>query len=209
MPPPTSSVSWLAARRFGIVIDAGSSGSRLQIYSWKDPATLLGEEGDAVRNTLPKVEKGVRVGEDWVTKVEPGLSSFADNPEGVANYLEPLLQHAHSQIPPSLESDTPLFLLATAGMRLLTPHQQARVLNAACTYLRSASSFRIEPESKDGPCGSSVQIITGEEEGLFGWIAVNYLMDGFNGRNKGEKTTYGFLDMGGASTQIAFEPADG
>ncbi|KAF8838351.1 hypothetical protein BDN67DRAFT_971708 [Paxillus ammoniavirescens] len=209
MPPPTSSDSWLATRHFGIVIDAGSSGSRLQIYSWKDPAIVLREQGNAVRNTLPRVEKGVRVGEDWITKVEPGLSSFADNPEGVPGYLEPLLEHARSQIPPSLESDTPLFLLATAGMRLLTPIQQARILNAACTYLRTASSFRIESESKDGPCGSSVQIITGEEEGLFGWIAVNYLMDGFNGRHKDEKTTYGFLDMGGASTQIAFEPGDG
>ena len=34
-------------------------------------------------------------------------------------------------------------------------------------------------------------------------------MDGFVGGNKDEKTMYGFLDMGGASTQIAFEPADG
>lgn len=207
MPPPTSTDPWLAARRFGVVIDAGSSGSRLQIYSWKDPGVVLAEKGDIVRNTLPKVEKGVQVGEDWITKVEPGLSSFADNPEGVAGYLEPLIQHARSQIPPSLESETPLFLLATAGMRLLSPVQQARVLNAVCQYLRSSSNFRIDDESKDGPCGLSVQIITGEEEGLFGWIAVNYLMDGFTG-GKSEKTTYGFLDMGGASTQIAFEPAD-
>lgn len=51
-----------------------------------------------------------------------------------------------------------------------------------------------------------MRIITGEEEGLFGWIAVNYLMDGFSGRSS-ERTTYGFLDMGGASTQIAFEPS--
>jgi Golgi apyrase len=138
-----------------------------------------------------------------------GLSSFGDNPEGVAEYLEPLIRHARAHVPPSLESDTPIFLLATAGMRLLEPLQQARVLNAACAYLRTASAFRIEPESKDGPCGSSVQIITGEEEGLFGWIAVNYLMDGFVGGVRDEKTTYGFLDMGGASTQIAFEPADG
>ncbi|KAG6370064.1 nucleoside phosphatase family-domain-containing protein [Boletus reticuloceps] len=216
MPPPTSSDAWLTARRFGIVIDAGSSGSRLQIYSWKDPQTVLEDYGDAVRNVLPKVEKGVQVGEDWITKSSlvrlipfsfaPGcLSSFGDNPEGVAGYLEPLIRHARTYIPPSLESDTPLFLLATAGMRLLEPLQQARILNAACTYLRTASVFRIESESKDGPCGSSVQIITGEEEGLFGWIAVNYLMDGFVGA---EQTTYGFLDMGGASTQIAFEPAE-
>ncbi|KAI6008076.1 nucleoside phosphatase family-domain-containing protein [Pisolithus marmoratus] len=214
MPPPTSTDPWLAARRFGVVIDAGSSGSRLQIYSWEDPGVVLAEKGDIVRNTLPKVEKGVKEGEDWITKAEPGpsesslcLSSFADNPEGVASYLEPLIQHAQSRIPPSLEPETPLFLLATAGMRLLSPVQQARVLNAACQYLRSSSNFRIDGESKDGPCGLSVQIITGEEEGLFGWIAVNYLMDGFTG-GKSEKTTYGFLDMGGASTQIAFEPAD-
>lgn len=67
-------------------------------------------------------------------------------------------------------------------MRLLTPVQQARVLSATCRYLKSASSFRIDDESKDGPCGSSVRIITGEEEGLYGWIAVNYLMDGFYGK---------------------------
>ncbi|KAG1728588.1 nucleoside phosphatase family-domain-containing protein [Suillus paluster] len=206
MPPTTSSDPWLAVRRFGIVIDAGSSGSRLQIYSWKDPDVVLSEQGDDVRDKLPKVEKGVQEGEDWIMKVEPGLSTFADNPEGVSEYLAPLLKHARSQIPPSLESETPIFLLATAGMRLLTAVQQARVLSAACKYLKSASSFRIDDESKDGPCGSSVQIITGEEEGLYGWIAVNYLMDGFYGKDK--KTTYGFLDMGGASTQIAFEPSD-
>ncbi|KAH7929655.1 hypothetical protein BV22DRAFT_1002257 [Leucogyrophana mollusca] len=207
MPPPTSADSWLTARRFGIVIDAGSSGSRLQIYSWKDPSTVLREQGDAVRHTLPKVEKGVREGEGWITKVEPGLSSFADNPEGVAEYLAPLLEHARTQIPPSMEAETPLFLLATAGMRLLTPKQQASILNATCKYLKSSSSFRIEGPSNDEPCGSSVRIITGEEEGLFGWIAVNYLMDGFTGQ-KDNKTTFGFLDMGGASTQIAFEPGE-
>lgn len=136
-----------------------------------------------------------------------GLSSFADNPEGVASYLAPLLEHARTHIPPSLQLETPLFLLATAGMRLLSPARQAEVLSATCQFLKFHSHFRIDEPSAAGPCGSSVRIITGEEEGLFGWIAVNYLMDGFNGAGN-ERTTYGFLDMGGASTQIAFEPGE-
>jgi len=152
------------------------------------------------------VEKGARDGEEWVTKVEPGISSFAENPEGVATYLAPLLEHARTQIPPSLQPETPLFLLATAGMRLLTPTQQARVLQETCTFLKFHSNFRIDGPSEAGPCGTSVRIITGEEEGLFGWIAVNYLMDGFASTDE-QRTTYGFLDMGGASTQIAFEPS--
>jgi golgi apyrase len=91
-------------------------------------------------------------------------------------------------------------------MRLLPPVKQAEVLQATCEFLKFHSHFRIDDPSEVGPCGSSVRIITGEEEGLFGWIAVNYLMDGFKGSD-GEQTTYGFLDMGGASTQIAFEPS--
>jgi Golgi nucleoside diphosphatase len=136
-----------------------------------------------------------------------GLSSLADDPEGVARYLAPLLDHARSHVPPSLQPETPLFLLATAGMRLLPPAKQAEVLQETCKFLRFHSNFRIDDLSHSGPCGSSVRIITGEEEGLFGWIAVNYLMDGFTGSTN-NRTTYGFLDMGGASTQIAFEPSE-
>lgn len=206
MPPPKDHNAWLADRHFGIVIDAGSSGSRLQIYSWKDPRSITLDKGSELEYTLPQVEKGTQHGEEWVHKVEPGISTYADDPERVASHLQPLLSHARKYIPPSLEKETPLFLLATAGMRLLSSEKQGAVLHQACRFLSFHSAFKIDAPSSAGPCGSSVQIITGEEEGLFGWIAVNYLMDGFTGQSQ-KHTTYGFLDMGGASTQIAFEPS--
>ncbi|KAF9022537.1 hypothetical protein BDZ89DRAFT_1070593 [Hymenopellis radicata] len=178
MPPSTAQDQWLSGRHFGVVIDAGSSGSRVQIYSWKDPKVIrLDKDIDSPDLlTLPTVEKGTRNGEDWVTKVEPGISTFADDSD-----------------------DLPDTSLSTGnrGMRLLSPEQQAEILLKTC-------HFFMDSPSDAGPCGSSVRIITGEEEGLFGWIAVNYLMDGFAGSSN--PTTYGFLDMGGASTQIAFEP---
>ncbi|KAJ8088207.1 Golgi apyrase [Marasmius tenuissimus] len=207
MPPPTAGDTWLAGRRFGIVIDAGSSGSRLQIYSWRDPRVVLIDKGKEVANTLPKVERGTQHGEGWVKKVEPGISTFADHPEDLPNYLRPLLAHALDYVPPSLHSQTPIYLLATAGMRLLTSEQQANILRETCQFFSKHSHFKTDDPSEAGPCGSSVRIITGEEEGLFGWIAVNYLMDGFSS-SSANRTTYGFLDMGGASTQIAFEPSE-
>ena len=91
-------------------------------------------------------------------------------------------------------------------MRLLSSKRQTAVLQSTCQFLKFHSAFRIDDPSPAGPCGSSVRIISGEEEGLFGWISVNYLMDGFSPSNS-SGSTYGFLDMGGASTQIAFEPS--
>lgn len=100
--------------------------------------------------------------------------------------------------------------MATAGMRFLSPEDQSSIISATCDYLTSSTPFNLQ-----GKCSDHVQIISGVEEGLLGWIAINYLMDGFQfkpdgdelaGSSKG-KSTYGFLDMGGASTQIAFEPS--
>lgn len=106
---------------------------------------------------------------------------------------------------------TPIFLMATAGMRLLPEKEQTELLSATCTYMREHTNFFISD------CESHVRIIPGELEGVYGWVSVNYLMGGFDSsikayteKAKDEKIeqhhTFGFLDMGGASAQIAFEP---
>lgn len=127
----------------------------------------------------------------------------------MGEYLRPLLDFAASVIPPFQHANTPIYLLATAGMRLLPPNQRNDILLRTCAYIQSSFAFSL-PD-----CAENIRVITGEEEGLYGWIAVNYLMDGFDKHDHSttgtdaarESSTYGFLDMGGASAQIAFEPS--
>lgn len=131
------------------------------------------------------------------------MSTFGKTPDRVGpEHLKSLLRHALDVVPKDAVPDTPLFLLATAGMRLLPPLQRTKLLKQICTYARAETDFHI-PD-----CDLHIQVLTGETEGLYGWIAVNYLLGGFDPEEQRGKIhhTYGFLDMGGASAQIAFAP---
>ncbi|WVF65431.1 hypothetical protein IAT40_000158 [Kwoniella sp. CBS 6097] len=247
-----------SSTHYALVIDAGSSGSRLQIYSWRDPdleraeiiqevsaATLGPEEVRKGRwwwdagmerlrlkgkgkgkqkevlerkalRRLVRVGKGVE-GDEWVKRVEPGISTVS--PDDIPTYLSPLLSHALRHIPPSQHSSTPIYILATAGMRLLPPEESNAILQSSCDLIRNDYPFRVDGPSSAGPCGDSIRVISGEEEGMWGWVAVNYLMDGFDPPPHSStdsvtpvdvnhhSPTFGFLDMGGASTQLAFSPS--
>ncbi|GAO49545.1 hypothetical protein G7K_3694-t1 [Saitoella complicata NRRL Y-17804] len=193
---------WDKGRKYGVVFDAGSSGTRVQVYSWLDPTAARAKADEVALAQLPRVEKGDRKGKKWQLKVHPGISTFAQNPAEVGTHLAPLLEHALSLIPPSKISETPIFLLATAGMRLLTPEQQSAILAETCAYTRAHTSFLL-PD-----CSSHIQVIPGEVEALYGWLTINYLLDTLSTppTPQNQHPTYGFLDMGGASAQIAFAP---
>ncbi|KDN49922.1 nucleoside phosphatase GDA1/CD39, partial [Tilletiaria anomala UBC 951] len=211
-----SEEEWQKDRRYAVVVDAGSSGSRMQVYSWKNPPVekSLRETSSESTNVLPTVEKGTwdESKIDWQLKVEPGISTFGSHPEDLEPYLSKLFTYALSIIPTSEQSRTPVYMLATAGMRLLPSSQRNDILARTCSFIKERTPFDVGVDAEG--CKKHVQVITGEEEGLLGWIAINYLMDGFQFREGPgattpvtQKSTYGFLDMGGASTQIAFEPS--
>ncbi|CAG8488671.1 3009_t:CDS:10 [Ambispora gerdemannii] len=222
---PSVESAWLQNRNFGVVIDAGSSGSRVQIYSWKDHRWVRHSKPDSELSVLPTIELGDENGEHWQKKVEPGISSFAKKPTLVGpDHLKKLLDFALEVVPPDIVDITPVYVLATAGMRLLEIDEQQQIIDNACNFIRDNYFFRIDQ------CSAHVQVITGEWEGIFGWLAVNYLKGGFDTDSKiagainnntdvyiadeqmkkkidgGHTTTFGFLDMGGASAQIAFVP---
>lgn len=89
-------------------------------------------------------------------------------------------------------------------MRLLSEPRRKTLLRQICSYARSETRFLISD------CDSHIQVIPGDTEGLYGWIAANYLLGGFDSPKEHahgkDHHTYGFLDMGGASAQIAFAP---
>ncbi|KAF7560253.1 hypothetical protein G7046_g3918 [Stylonectria norvegica] len=185
--------------QYGVILDAGSSGTRVYVYKWKNPAAAVNAASATELQNLPKLKL------EKSKKLHPGVSSFADNVASVGpDHLQPLIDMALEEVPRDKISETPIYLMATAGMRLLPQQQQTALLQNICTYLRSATKF-ILPD-----CSAHIQVISGETEGLYGWIAANYLLGGFHHpekHNHGKNHhTYGFLDMGGASAQIAFAP---
>ena len=173
----------------------------MHVYRWLNTQQArAGANPDDLRK-LPeiKTKKG------WTKKVQPGISTFASKPEAVgAQHLKELFDHAAEVIPDEDVEVTPLFLLATAGVRLLPDRQRQELLSNVCTYAKQNTRFLL-PD-----CNLQIQAISGETEGLYGWIAANYLLGGFNdpyAHNHGkDHHTYGFLDLGGASAQIAFAP---
>jgi guanosine-diphosphatase len=191
-----------AAFEYAVVCDAGSTGTRAYVYSLAAGA-------------------GARVQAQRAAKVKPGLSTFGSRPSEAVDYLMELVADATPLVPAHLRSRTPLFVRATAGMRLLPSDQQQAVYDALFEGLRA----------RQGPGGGCPFVIrrenfatlTGDEEGFFGLLAVNYLKDtlgpdllpataaatsggGLGGRPRG---IIGALDLGGSSTQISFSTQRG
>ncbi|CAI2734055.1 unnamed protein product [Schistosoma spindalis] len=177
-----------------IIVDAGSSGSRMFVYTWRTKSESLSglEDVEILKDAS---------GNPVVKKKTPGLSSFANKLSDIPEYISALLSYAESHIPLSSQPSTPLFIMATAGMRLLTQTDQDTIWRHVRSHVKSTYKFQFKE--------SHAYTISGVEEGLFGWISVNYLRGRFRllPGDKGpvKQPTNGMLDMGGASMQIAYE----
>lgn len=189
---------------YGIIIDAGSTGSRLFLYEWTSRS-----DNEIITIHPVKDENGNPI----VKKVSPGLSSFADRPEAAPEYIMPLLSYASNYLPNDKHKETPVSIFATAGMRLLSIEKQDNIMNALREKLPMLTELQI--------LAHNIKVITGKWEGIYSWIAVNYMLGHFNNSNSEinlqselvtttteqvpRSKTAGMVDMGGASAQIAFE----
>jgi hypothetical protein len=172
---PTAFASSL---HYSIIIDAGSTGSRLHLFQYE------------TENSLPEIK------EIFSESIKPGLSSFSHNPEAAGEALKKLLDDATASLK-NLSIDpqsVPLSVLATAGMRILPTENQTAIYQSVNHYIKNNYAFPID----------QIETITGKMEGVYGWLDVNYLAKNFTDKTN----TVGSIDMGGASTQIAFATQD-
>ncbi|KAI9757079.1 MAG: Guanosine-diphosphatase [Lichina confinis] len=172
--------------QYALMIDAGSTGSRIHAYRFNNCGETPELEDEAFRMTEKK-------------QGGSGLSSYEGDADGAARSLDPLMEVAMKAVPDTLKACTPIAVKATAGLRVLGADQSRKILDAVRHRLETAYPFAVVAEDKGG-----VEIMDGKDEGVYAWVTTNYLLGKIGGPS--QTPTAAVFDLGGRSTQIVFEP---
>ncbi|TQE07466.1 hypothetical protein C1H46_006786 [Malus baccata] len=183
--------------KFYIVLDCGSTGTRVYVYQ----ASYDTEKDGTFPIVMKPLTQGLRRTSNSHRgraydrmETEPGLDKLVHNVSGLKAAIKPLIRWAEKQIPQRAHKTTSVFLYATAGVRRLPTVDSKWLLDNAWSILKN-SPFLCQR--------NWVKIISGLEEAYFGWIALNH-HTGILGA-KPRKPTFGALDLGGSSLQVTFE----
>jgi len=191
----------------GILIDGGSGGSRLHIYAW----------APRVFRTVPPPISFPTTNEQYTAKMgllggvqncwKPGLTKRQLRAR-VMNHFRPMIDFAKSQLT-GLDDripHIPIWFKATGGAREMTPSSREELLDAIRDLFedKSFNPFMFKREM--------ARVISGEEEAVFSWACMNFLKGNLIPASQGmgqvtkahANGSFGTLDLGGSSTQIAF-----
>ncbi|KAG7303700.1 hypothetical protein JYU34_012257 [Plutella xylostella] len=172
------SLGYRHEHHYAVLVDAGSSGSRVLAYKFRVPFTVFGQVN-------------LDLEDEYFEQSKPGLSSYADEPEKGADSIVQLIKKASFLIPEDKRAHTPLIVRATAGLRLL-PREKADGLIVAVRAAIAKLGYNTDGDS-------SVEIMDGADEGIYIWYTVNLLHNLLGG------STMAALDLGGGSTQITYQ----
>ncbi|RYH31459.1 hypothetical protein EON65_02645, partial [archaeon] len=159
---------------YKVLIDSGSTGSRVYIYRYLRENPLL---------TMREVSH---------MRARPALSTFYQNRSGLEEQIQLLVNFAHENVANRYHATTAISLKATAGLRTLPITQQDWIITQVREIL-AKSNFSFNPVE--------TKVISGGEEALFALLATNMAFTNVTGDFS---LTLGAADMGGSSQQIAF-----
>jgi len=176
---------------YGMVIDAGSTHSTIFVYQYALRVTS---------SNIAPASKPKQIAESEETGPVGALTSQSASDALVmylTNFTKTKLADDEDRW-----GEFPIYLKATAGMRILSNDRREEILG----YLENSfSNATINPFRFDT---TYAIIASGEEEATFDWLGVNFIYDTLV-NNDSDYSTYGALDLGGQSTQIAFAAEPG
>lgn len=173
--------------QYALMIDAGSTGSRIHVYKFNNCGPTPELEEETFKETAKKKDQS------------SGLSFYDGDAEAAAKSLDVLMDVAVKKVPEEYQGCSPIAVKATAGLRKLGELKSNNTLKAVRHRLETVYPFPVVSDEKNG-----VEVMPGEMEGVYAWITVNYLLGHIGGPDK--NPTAAVLDLGGGSTQIIFEP---
>lgn len=124
-------------------------------------------------------------------KINPGISSVDTNQEAINQYLVKLFSLTNIT-----DVNIPVYFYATAGMRLLPQQKQQAIYDHIKKWFDSQPQWQLV----------KAKTITGKDEGVFGWLAVNYVLGTLT--SESTQAPVGVMDTGGASVQVTFPITD-
>jgi guanosine-diphosphatase len=172
--------------QYALMIDAGSTGSRIHVYRFNNCGETP-ELEDEVFAMTPKAAGG------------SGLSAYKDDAQAAAQSLDQLMAVAMKSVPDNYKSCTPIAVKATAGLRKLGTETSNKILEAVRFRLETEFPFPVIAKDQGG-----VEVMEGRDEGVYAWITTNYLLGKIGSKSKTPSAAV--FDLGGSSTQIVFEP---
>ncbi|SOV19070.1 apyrase, putative [Plasmodium gaboni] len=184
-------------KEYGIIIDAGSNGTRIHLFEWKRKEYKVINKNE--ENNLTKVK------EIFNANIKKSISTISYNEiKDILIYLinkviDHLIEKKIYIYNKKKWKSYPFYFEATGGMRNLKQEER----NLRMKYIKNIlSNDNYNPFNF---LNEYARILSGEEEGIYGWLAVNNLLNSIFSK---PNNTYGAIDLGGSSTQITFYPID-
>lgn len=184
----------LVQSRYAILISANSQSSTLYIYEYTMDLSVGAAVPQIIQTSAPTTQP---------------ISDFIGNVQNIQLYFNPLIEFARQELQynQSLISEIPIFFKASGVMRLMANESSYIIMQQVISVLSDSSfcPFFFYP--------GFAHIMSGTEQAAAAWTSANIFQNvdlarlGYSYVDS-KPATYGVIDIGATSTQIAFAPVN-